>query len=128
MPTMTTTPKGRGENVHNQSKSKLAKTVSPALIQEVFDYWKETMGKKRAVLDSKRTRDIGWAIALWGVEGARDAIDGCKASDFHMGNNSRKTVYNDITLIFRDAEHVERFQETLDKSRQSSAKRKWIES
>lgn len=120
--------KGRGPNAHNKAKTELAKTVAPSLIQEVFDYWKLVMGKQRAVLDKKRSRDIGWAIAVWGVEGAREAIDGCKLSPFHMGKNARNTVYNDIGLIFRDAERVERFHDELDKSRKKSAKDKWLES
>jgi hypothetical protein len=128
MPQMTTTPKGRGQNAHNKSKTELSKTVSMTLVQEVFDYWKEVMGKKRAVMDTKRARDIGWAIAVYGLDGARDAIDGCKASPFHMGQNNRKTAYNDITLIFRDAEHVERFHDELDKTKSSSAKQKWLDS
>lgn len=123
-----TAKKGRNESVHNQSKLKLSKTVPDSQVQEVFDYWKLTMGKTRAVLDDKRRRDIGWAIAVYGMDGARDAIDGCKASDFHMGNNDRRTSYNDITLIFRDADHIERFQEQLDKSNRKSNRRKWIDS
>ena len=119
----------RGPNKQNQSKTKLAQTIPQSQIEEVFSYWKETMGKKRAVLDIARTRDIGWAIAVWGIDGARDAIDGCKASAWHMGKNASKTVYNDVTLIFRDAEHVERFQEILDKSTgRSGAKKDWIDS
>ncbi len=125
---MSTGKTGRGESIHNQSKSKLAKTISPALIKEVFDYWKHVMDKKRAVLDEKRTRDIGWAIAIWGIDGAKEAIDGCRASEFHMGNNSHKTTYNDVTLIFRDADHVEKFHELLDKSKKSSGKKKWLDS
>lgn len=128
MPYMTTEKKGRGENKHNKGKSELAKTVPQTQIQEIFDYWKLVMGKKRAVLDVKRARDIGWAIAIWGMDGARDAIDGCKASAFHMGQNKNRTEYNDITLIFRDAERVERFHDELDKNNKGSAKTKWIES
>ncbi len=78
MPQMTTTPKGRGQNAHNKSKTELSKTVSMTLVQEVFDYWKEVMGKKRAVMDTKRARDIGWAIAVYGLDGAREAIEQAK--------------------------------------------------
>lgn len=115
----------RGRFSHNKGKAEIAKTVAPSLIQEVFDYWKLVMGKKRAVLDSKRSRDIGWAIAIYGVDGAKEAIDGCKLSPFHMGDNDRDTVYNDVTLIFRDAERIERFQERAELK---SAKDKWVES
>lgn len=114
----------RGPNAHNKTKVELGKKIQMELVLEVFEYWKTTMGKKRAALDLKRERDIRWAIAVYSVQGCRDAIDGCKLSDFHMGNNARKTEYNDISLIFRDAEHVEKFQELLDKSKES-AKSRW---
>lgn len=119
---------GRGPNAHNKSKSELAAKVPASQIKEIFDYWKQAMGKPRSVLDSKRSRDIGWAIAVYGMDGAREAIDGCKASPFHMGENDRNTCYNDVTLIFRDAERVERFHEQLEKNTKKSAKEKWLES
>jgi hypothetical protein len=37
------------------------------------------------------------------------AIDGCAASAFHMGENDRRTIYDSITLILRDADHVDKF-------------------
>lgn len=119
---------GRGPNEHNKSKAKLAASVPKAQIQEIFDYWKTAMSKPRPVLDIKRARDIGWAIAMYGMDGAREAIDGCKASPFHMGENDRETSYNDITLIFRDAEHVERFHDQLSRATKKTAKDKWLES
>lgn len=117
---------GRGPNAFNKTKIELGKKVAFPLVLEVFEYWKDTMGKKRAALDLKRERDIRWAIAVYNVQGCKDAIDGCKTSDFHMGKNARKTEYNDISLIFRDSEHVEKFQDMLDK-KNSSAKSKWAD-
>lgn len=114
----------RGPNTHNKTKIELGKKVPMELVLEVFEYWKQAMGKKRATLDLKRERDIRWAIAVYSVQGCRSAIDGCRLSDFHMGKNARKTEYNDISLIFRDAEHVEKFLELVDKSK-DSAKSRW---
>lgn len=116
--------KGRGPSIHNKNKIELGKKVSMNLVLEVFEYWKDAMSKKRASLDIKRERDIRWAIAVYSVQGCKDAIDGCKLSDFHMGKNKQKTVYNDVSVIFRDSEHVERFLELYDKN-QNSAKSKW---
>lgn len=116
--------KGRGPSIHNKNKTELGKKVSMNLVLEVFEYWKDAMSKKRASLDIKRERDIRWAIAVYSVQGCKDAIDGCKLSDFHMGKNKQKTAYNDVSVIFRDADHVERFQELYDKN-QTSAKSKW---
>jgi len=36
-----------------------------------------------------------------------------------MGKNKQKTAYNDISVIFRDAAHVEKFQEMYDAGNKS---------
>ncbi len=78
-------------------------------IREVFDFWVLTFKKRVSALDHKRYIAIGNAIHLFGIENCKDAIRGCTYSDFHMGRNAAKKVYNEIELILRDAEHVERF-------------------
>ena len=89
----------------------MAKTeqVKKEDIQEVFDFWVETFQKKRSKLDIKRELSIGSAIYDWGVDDCKKAILGCSLSDFHMGRNKNKVVYNDIELILRDSEKIERF-------------------
>jgi hypothetical protein len=42
-----------------------------------------------------------------------------------MGKNKSKTAYNDISLIFRDADHVEKFLDMNDNPT-TSAKSNWI--
>lgn len=121
---MSTDKKGRGPNAHNKTKIELGRKIALPLVLEVFEYWKTRMGKKRAQLDIKRERDIRWAIAVYSVEGCKEAIDGCTMSDFHMGKNKQKTAYNDISVIFRDAAHVEKFQEMYDAGN-TSAKSNW---
>ena len=37
------------------------------------------------------------------------AVDGCAASAWHQGENDRRTVYDSLALILRDADHTERF-------------------
>ena len=83
--------------------------VSQDEIKEVFDFWVMTFKKRVSVLDQKRSITIGNAIYLFGKENCKDAIRGCTYSDFHMGRNTARKVYNEIELILRDAEHVERF-------------------
>ena len=124
---MSTERKGRGPSIHNKDKTELGRKIHTALVLEVFEYWKDKMGKKRAVLDKNRHRDLAWGIAVYNVEQCKQAIDGCAGSEWHMGNNRNKTAYNDITLIFRDAEHVERFLDLYDKMNEKSAKDKWID-
>ena len=123
---MSTEKKGRGPNAHNKNKGELGRKIHTALVVEVFEYWKDKMGKKRAVLDKNRHRDIAWGIAVYNVEQCKQAIDGCAASGWHMGQNKNKVAYNDITLIFRDSEHVERFLDIYDENNKTSAKDKWL--
>ena len=77
----------------------------------VFDYWRDVMGHPRAKLDEKRRRYINDRLKHgFTVDDLKKAVDGCKASDWHQGKNPGRQVYDDISLICRDAEHVERFQ------------------
>jgi hypothetical protein len=91
------------------SKNKKSQLVDQTQIKEVFDFWVLTFSKKRVALDEKRRQAIGAAIYDYGLDACRDAIIGCSHSDFHMGRNKNNKVYNDIELILRDSEHIERF-------------------
>jgi hypothetical protein len=82
-------------------------------VGKVFTYWQETMNHPRARLDGKREKKIKDLLKIgYTVEDLKTAIDGCKASPFHQGQNDRKTVFDDIELICRDASHVDRFIKT----------------
>ena len=86
----------------------------------VFQHWRTAMGKtERAVFDNKRKARVRWALGLYSLADCLAAIDGCAASEFHNGRDPKSNGkrYDDLTLIFRDAEHVERF---LQKPRDTS--------
>lgn len=88
--------------------------TSPNLLSvaEVWEFWLLTLRSKsgtRCVLSDKRRRKIEKAIESYGVEGCKKAILGCSMSDFHMGRNGSGTKYDDVELILRDPEHIERF-------------------
>ncbi len=79
-------------------------------IDEVFEHWRSIMGHVRARMDSKRETAIRSRLKDgYTVEDLKLAIDGCAASAWHMGSNERETRYDSITLILRDADHVDRF-------------------
>ena len=83
-------------------------------IQQVFDHWVTVCRpthRVQPVLSEKRRRKIAEAIRLYGTETCIQAIDGITYSDFHMGANNRGKKYDDIELVLRDAEHIERFAE-----------------
>lgn len=94
----------------------IAPTPSPVsaaqtCVERVFAEWQEATKKPRAVLDPKRRRVIQQALRLYPLEDVVDAVWGWRASEFHCGINDRKTVYNDLSLLLRNAETIERFRD-----------------
>ena len=94
-----------------KSTDKVKSTVPPSgETAEVFAYWQIAMGHPQARLDAKRERAIkarlkdGYTVAQLCI-----AIDGCKLSPHHMGQNDSRTVYDDVELICRDGPKVDKF-------------------
>lgn len=81
----------------------------------VFDHWRSVMDHPRAVLDQKRKKKIADALKKYPVDFLKQAIDGCKLSPYHMGQNDKGTVYDDLELILRDTAKIERFAGFVDK-------------
>jgi hypothetical protein len=78
----------------------------------VFDHWREVMGKNGTTrLDDKRQKAIRWALQNYSLDECFAAIDGCARSDWHMGRDPKTggKKFNELTLIFRDAQHIEGF-------------------
>lgn len=81
-------------------------------VEAVFLHWQSVLGKQKAKLDEKRRATIAKMLAAgYTVEDLKRAVDGCKASEWHQGKNDRGKVYDSLTLICRDAEHVDAFME-----------------
>jgi hypothetical protein len=102
----------RGPSKLTRQQLGKAEKVPEAEVQELYEYWCSTMrpGRTRVpALDTKRHLKVAAAIADYGVDQCKLAIDGCAASDFHMGRNKQKKRFDDLELIFRDQDHVERF-------------------
>lgn len=86
-------------------------------VKEVFDHWRTVMNHPKAKLDPSRRSKIGARLRDgFSVEELKSAIDGCRSSEWHMGQNENKRKYNDISLICRDASRVEAFQLVADGS------------
>lgn len=96
-----------------RDKKELAPVTKNAL--EVFDYWRLRLNHTRSVPDPKRLVLIADRLR----EG-RTVVDLCIAvegnalSAWHQGENDRKTPYDYIELIFRDATHTEKFMRMAD--------------
>ena len=102
----------RGESALKKEQRLKAAGVPESSIVIIYEYWLEVLrpGRTRVpTLDAKRRLKVASAIADYGVEDCIRAIDGCAASDFHMGRNKANKRYDDLELIFRDQDHVERF-------------------
>ncbi len=77
---------------------------------QVFQHWQTVMKHPGAKLDEKRQRKINQALKLgYSVIDLKQAIDGCAKTPYNMGKNDNGQVFDDIGLILRDAEHIERF-------------------
>lgn len=81
--------------------------------KNIFDFWKKCMGKTGTVkLTPKREK----AIILRLKDGYTEqeiqtAIKNCASSAWHMGQNDRQQVYDDIELICRSGEKLESFRD-----------------
>lgn len=79
----------------------------PTDVQAVFDHWKVEHKHPRAQLDGKRLKVIRVALKSYSAEQLCQSISGYKKSPHHMGQNDRKTVYDDIEIFLRDAKHID---------------------
>lgn len=79
--------------------------------QRVFDAWRESTGKDRAVFDGKRKSIVKARLKEFPVEDLILAVQGWKNSPFHRGENDRQKVYNELELLLRNAAKVEEFRD-----------------
>lgn len=91
-------------------------------VQRIFTHWQTIHDSQRSRLDAKRDKAVRDRIRDGYTEqDLMDAIEGCALSDFHMGQNERRQRYNDLSLICRDAEHVDKFIETKERALREKA-------
>jgi uncharacterized phage protein (TIGR02220 family) len=83
----------------------------PAQIREVFAYWQTKLDKPRSRLTDRRRDAIRARLSDgYTVDDIKLAIDGIHKSKWHNGDNDRGMEFNDVELVCRTGEHVERFQ------------------
>jgi hypothetical protein len=86
--------------------------ISPP--QRVFNHWREACDHKAALFTAKRRTLIAARLREgYTVDQLMLAVDGCRGSPFHQGENKHRKVYDSIELICRDGQHVESFMEQL---------------
>lgn len=99
------------EQRNNTPKPPKGAGVSTEAVTEVFEHWRRVMGHPMAKQTPGRRRHIR-ARLKEGYTPAQlcEAVDGCRQSLFHMGANESQTVFDDLTLICRSGEKVEKFR------------------
>jgi hypothetical protein len=91
------------------------------VVKSIFEFWKTMLKHPKAKLDEKRKRLIRNRLQEgYTVEQLQAAITGCSQSPFHMGQNEHHTRFDDLSLILRDAHHVEQFLDNSFGSSQTS--------
>lgn len=108
-------PAGKCDSLKNgmegngiEKKEEVEDAASP--LDVVFSYWQKTLNHPRAVLSPERKAKIQARLKDSTVDEIKRAIDGCKASDFHMGRTERSSkVFDDIELICRTRSKLESF-------------------
>lgn len=82
----------------------------PDCTVEIFEYWQQMLKHPQAKLDDKRKKIIKRAFETgYSVDECKAAILGCSLTPHNMGQNDRGEKYDGIDLIFRDADHIDRF-------------------
>lgn len=113
-------PISSGSNLpgHDRARGDARKSSDAPIasqVREVFAHWASERGKivrspAAPKLDPKRARLIEARLREgYGVDRLRAAISGACATPFNRGENERGSVYLDLGLILRDADHIERF-------------------
>lgn len=96
---------------NKQDLKHLSTKADPSDVQAVFDCWFSVMRKEPTTkLSTKRQKVISARLSEgYSVEDIKSAIVACHASPWHMGQNDRHTVFNDIELICRTPEKLDGF-------------------
>jgi hypothetical protein len=76
----------------------------------IFDTWRETTSHRKAVLDKKRRQVIDRALKHYPLEDCLAAVQGVMLFPHNRGETNGQR-YDDVALILRDSEHVERFRD-----------------
>lgn len=91
-------------------KKEGSKSYVELAVRQVFIHWQKVLGHSKALMTIPRQKLIRARLKEgYTVEQLEKAIDGCKASPYHMGQNTNGAIYDSIGLIFRDGDKVEQF-------------------
>ena len=92
-----------------------------AEVRRVFEHWQRALEHPKARLDPKRTALIRRQLKAYSADDLCRAIDGYAGDPFTRGDNDRGKPFDDIELLLRDAQHVERGLRFLEAPRPAPA-------
>lgn len=101
------TEQSRAEGEQSRDRN-VAQRRDDGPVERVFEHWRAEYRHPKASLDPKRRKTIQRALQAYDEPTLCQAISGYKLSPHHMGQNDQRTVYDDISLFLRDAEHIDR--------------------
>jgi hypothetical protein len=96
------------ESKRREEKNRSVELKLDGPVERIFGHWRSEFRHPRAQLDPKRRRTIQRSLEAYDEDTLKAAISGYKLSPHHMGQNDQRTVYDDISLFLRDAEHIDR--------------------
>lgn len=117
------------QQVHPNRKSTVSSTVTtppstavavieskaPAVlgpVEVVFNAWIEATNRTgRTLLSRGRKRLIADALKAYPLDDVLDAVRGWRNSPHHCGRNDSGATYNDLELLLRDPQHIEKFRD-----------------
>lgn len=113
-------PSNQKDNPQETTITPVANPIYPAApknqemtqtaVQHVFEHWKTIMNHPDAKLDFSRKNGIKKALtAGYSVTDLCKAIEGCQQTPHNMGDNDRGQLYNNLQIILRDADQIDRF-------------------
>lgn len=86
-------------------------------VKSLVEYYIQVMHKQSYKLDSKRKKRIREVLKDFLLDDCKRMVDACRADKFHMGENDRQTVYNDLCKhIFKDQAKMEAWLEGKPKT------------
>lgn len=83
-------------------------------VLEVWQHYVAVMKPRSAGLDPQQRATIREALKVGTLTELKRCIDGCAASDFHMGKNDRRKKYNSLTQILKAKRGGRTVREQID--------------
>jgi hypothetical protein len=97
------------EEAIKREEKKKKDMCSPDILR-VFTFWQTRLNHPKALLTNDRKGVIAARLKDgYSVEDLEKAIEGCRSSSYHMGQNDQGQIYDSIGLILRNGSKVEQF-------------------